>query len=61
MMLDVRDSILITEQSRSKPESNENNDVRQCDQMLKLKVGQIYPKLDPKSSLSSVYFKGMSF
>ena len=33
----------------------------QCDQMLTLKVAQIYPNVDPKSSLNRVYFKVMSF
>ena len=32
-----------------------------CDQMKELKVAQIYTKVDPKSSQSSVYFKVMSF
>ena len=33
----------------------------QCDQMLKLKVAQIYPKVDQKSSHSCVHFLVMSF
>ena len=33
----------------------------QCDQTLKLNAAQIYSKVDPKQSYSSVYFKVMSF
>ena len=38
-----------------------NEQDNRCDQVLKLKVAQMYPNIDPKIKHSTVYFKVMSF